>query len=64
MYHTQSLTYLSRVLGLGGSRVGPELLFLLAPMNVAEGSHVDSLEVALRQVASQIPKYILRFLRL
>ena len=64
MYHTQSLTYLSRVLGLGGSGVGPELLLLLASMNVAEGSHVDSLEVALRQVASQIPKYILRFLRL
>ncbi len=64
MYHTQSLTFLFRVVGLGGPRVGPELLLLLAPMNVAEGSHVDSLEVALRQVASQIPMYILRFLRL
>ena len=41
-----------------------ELLLLLAPMNVAEGSHVDSLEVALRQVASQIPVDILRSPRL
>ena len=43
--------------------MGSELLFLLALVNVAEWSHVDALEFAFHQIASQVPEYIIRFLR-
>ncbi len=43
---------------MGGVRV----IARVGSVNVAEGTHVDSLEVALRQVASQIPKNIIGFL--